>query len=52
MWTQNVKFTGTISSAETHITCYCDEQTDIIHSNNEKTSRIYKKILMNQISQW
>ena len=28
-----------------------DEQTDIIHDNNEKTRPIYTKILMNQISQ-
>ena len=28
-----------------------DEQTDIIHTNNEKTGPICTKILMNQISQ-
>ena len=31
------KFTATISSAEIHITCQIDEQTDIIHNKSEKT---------------
>ena len=43
--------TATISSAEIHITCLPDEQTDIIHNNNEKTKPIYTKILMNQVFQ-
>ena len=46
------KFTATISSAEIHITCQIDEQTDIIHNKSEKTGPIYTEILMNQISQW
>ena len=29
-----------------------DEQTDIIHDNNEKTRPIYTKNVMNQVSQW
>ena len=46
------KFTATISSAEIHIICQIDEQTDIIHNKNEKTGPIYTEILMNQISPW
>ena len=46
------KVTATISSAEIHTTCKPDEQTGIIHANNEKTRPNCTKILLNQISQW
>ena len=50
MWKQSNKcgkVAAATSSSEIHITCKLDEQTDIIHNNNEKTKPIYTKILMN-----
>ena len=49
MWKQNKKcdkVAATTSSSEIYITCKLDEQTDIIHNNNQKTNPIYTKILM------